>query len=302
MRELDVSIVIPAYQAAATLAECLHAAVAQSLPRERYEIIVVDDGSTDATASIAEGVPGVRLVRQPNAGAAAARNHGWRVADGEWIAFLDSDCVPSRGWLAALLGAVRRDATKRPALGAAGKTLGLRSTTEAARFVDLTGGLDAERYLAHPQWPFAPSDNLLYRRDALAACNGFDERFVTYEACDLHTRLRESDGGAFLYVPRAVVFHHHRASWRAYWRQQRAYGVGYAQFVHRYAGDIRWSLATEARAWGSIVALAVKAWFPGRVDDDAKLVRRGHLVKALAQRVGFDSVYWRFGERARWSR
>jgi glycosyltransferase involved in cell wall biosynthesis len=299
----DASVVIPAYQAEATLGECLAALDAQSLPRDRYEIIVVDDGSRDRTGEIARSRPGVRVVRQENRGAAAARNHGWRIATGTWIAFIDADCVPSRGWIAALLRAVRGNGSDaKPALGAAGKTLGLGSATEAARFADLIGSLDAERYLAHPRWPFAPSCNLLYRRDALAACDGFDERFVTYEACDLHTRLREADGGSFVYVPHAVVFHRHRATWRAYWRQQRAYGIGYAQFVRRRAGEIPWSAAAELRAWGAIVSLAASGLVPAlaRKNGDEHLVRRGQLVKALAQRIGFDSAYWRTVERRRW--
>ena len=189
---LDVSVVIPAYQAAATIGACIEAVRAQRYPIAQREIIVIDDGSRDATAEIARGYADVTVISQPNGGAAAARNHGWREAKGTWIAFLDSDCVPSRGWLGALVESVSsRGDDAPPMLGAAGKTLGLDSGSEAARFADLIGSLDAERYLSHPLWPFAPSCNLMYRRAALAACDGFDERFVTYEACDLHKRLRE---------------------------------------------------------------------------------------------------------------
>lgn len=298
----DVSVVVPAYQAEATLGECLRGLAQQSIARERYEIVVVDDGSTDRTAAVAWKEPGVRVERRSNGGPAAARNQGWRAANGEWIAFIDADCVPSRGWLAALLDAVRRaERDGRPALGGAGKTVGLQSSSEAARFADLIGSLDAERYLAHPRWPFAPSCNLLYRRAAIAACDGFDERFRTYEACDLHTRLRERDGGAFVYVPRAVVFHRHRPSWRAYWKQQLAYGFGYAQFARRRTTEIPWSLLSEAHAWREVAVLAAQACFPPRgADADARLLRRGRFVKALAQRVGFDTAYWRPTERTRW--
>src|SRR5262245_7855555 len=102
---LDVSVVIPVYNGASTLAACLTALESQSLPRPRFEIIVVDDGSTDETASIAAAFP-VRLVRRTNGGAPAARNSGLREATGAWVAFTDADCIPSRGWLAHLMGAV----------------------------------------------------------------------------------------------------------------------------------------------------------------------------------------------------
>lgn len=85
-----ISVVIPAYNAERHLAAAVASVRAQTLPVA--EVIVVDDGSSDATASVAEGL-GVRLVRQPNGGAAAARNAGVRVATGNQIAFLDADDV-----------------------------------------------------------------------------------------------------------------------------------------------------------------------------------------------------------------
>jgi glycosyltransferase involved in cell wall biosynthesis len=304
VNDIDVSIVIPAYQAAATIGACIEGVRTQRYPQSRREIIVVDDGSRDATAEIARSYAGVTVISQPNAGAAAARNRGWREAKGTWVAFLDSDCVPSRNWLTALLDAVSpKPDGAPPLLGAAGKTLGLDSAgSEAAQFADLIGSLDAERYLSHPRWPFAPSCNLMYRRAALAACEGFDERFVTYEACDLHTRLRETDPGAFAYVARAVVWHRHRSSWQAYWKQQVAYGVGYAQFTRRHGSDVRWSLNAEMRAWCDTAALGVRAALGGtHRTPNERLVHRGQFVKSLAQRVGFDSAYWSKVERNRWS-
>ncbi|MBI2467114.1 MAG: glycosyltransferase family 2 protein [Candidatus Rokubacteria bacterium] len=89
------SVVIPAYDAEATLPACLAALARQSLAPERFEVIVVDDGSTDATAQVAERA-GVRVVRLPaNAGPAAARNRGAQAARGEVLVFTDADCEPT---------------------------------------------------------------------------------------------------------------------------------------------------------------------------------------------------------------
>jgi glycosyltransferase involved in cell wall biosynthesis len=292
----EFSVVIPAYNAAATIAACLIALGSTRVPAGGFETIVVDDGSTDATPAIVRTFP-VRLLRQRNRGASAARNAGMRAARGRWVAFIDSDCVPARGWLTALAGAVAT--ADRPPLGAAGATIGIPAAAPAPRFVNLTGGLDAARHLAHPRWPFPPSANVLYRRDALLAVGGFDERFHTYEACDLHDRLRRHDDAAFTFVPHAVVMHQHRATWSAYWRQQVGYGVGYAQFLRSRAAEIPWSLFHEGREWGRLFALALAAAVPQR-DPDRALVRRGTFVKHAAQRVGFVRTYWRRSERRRW--
>jgi len=84
------SVIIPARNAARTIGECLLAVLSQSVPRSLYEIIVVDDGSTDATARIARS-HNVRVIPQPPLGVAAARNTGARAARGEILLFVDAD-------------------------------------------------------------------------------------------------------------------------------------------------------------------------------------------------------------------
>src|SRR3990172_11059795 len=87
------SLIIPAYNAAGTIVACLAASMRQSIPRDEYEIIVVDDGSTDNTGEAAESFP-VRVIRQTNGGPAAARNHGALLAKGEVLVFTDLYCAP----------------------------------------------------------------------------------------------------------------------------------------------------------------------------------------------------------------
>jgi glycosyltransferase involved in cell wall biosynthesis len=103
----DVSVIVPARDAAATLGPALEALGAQRL-NGSYEVIVVDDGSADGTAELAAGAPGeVKVIRQGRQGPAAARNRGARAASGAALAFTDADCVPAPGWLAAGLRALR---------------------------------------------------------------------------------------------------------------------------------------------------------------------------------------------------
>jgi len=296
---LRLSVVIPVYNGALTVADCLRGVLSQTLPAEEYAVIVVDDGSTDSTASVVKDFR-VQLVTQPHRGAAAARNRGLSEARGEWVAFTDADCIPSRGWLRALLQAVDEQDAIPPVLGAAGRVIGYQSTASAARFVDLAGGLDAERHLAHPTFPFAPSGNVMYRREAMRTAGGFDARYAAYEACELHTRLLRLHGGAFHFpfAPAAVVLHRHRASWPEYWRQQVGYGRGYAQFLLHHRDQLPWSPWRELRAWGHVALQGFAACWPAR--GDRSLIRRGTFIKGVAQRTGFVTTYWTRRERARW--
>src|SRR5947207_499564 len=103
---LRVTVVVPARNAEATLGRALDAIASQRLD-EPWETIVVDDGSSDGTAGIAEGAPGdVTVLRAGAAGPAAARNRGAEAARGEMLAFTDADCFPAPGWLAAGLRAL----------------------------------------------------------------------------------------------------------------------------------------------------------------------------------------------------
>ena len=294
---ITTSVVIPAFNAEKTLGDCLRALCEQDLPKSEFEVIVVDDGSNDATAQIAKAV-GVRVICQRNRGAGAARNAGSRAARGAWVAFTDADCIPARSWLRLLSEAVSNDAAPDAISGAAGKTVGFESHTAAARFCDLAGSLDASNYLAHPRFPFAPSANLMYRRELLERAGGFDERYTSYEACDLHRRIMRATNGSFKYVPRALVLHRHRADWRSYWHQQYSYGIGYGQFILHHRDECDWTLGHELRAWAEIGRLSLSA-LRGPTTDD-RLYQRGLFVKKFAQHLGFTKARLDPKERARW--
>jgi len=290
-----VSVVIPALNAESCIADAVRAIVTQPLPPGDFEcIVVVDAGTRDRTAEAAKRA-GATMVLLPDVrGRTVARNAGIERARGEWIAFTDADCVPSRRWLPALLAAAQ--AADRSTLALAGKTIGLNSQTPAARFMDLIGALDAEIYLRHEAMPWAPSGNLACRRADLLAVGGFDPEFKSYEAADLLLRMTERFSGRILYIPTAVVMHRHRSTWRELWKQQLSYGGGYAQFLLRYADRWPWSAGREAAAWMRLFTLATQA---ATVRGEQGLVRRGLLLKHLAQRIGFVSTFFSLRERRR---
>ena len=107
-RPISFSVIIPNYNNASTLARAIESVLTQDYPAR--EIIIIDDGSTDASAEVAAAFGNqVRYVRQPNAGVSAARNNGARLASGEWLAFLDADDVYLPGRLATHAAWIERD-------------------------------------------------------------------------------------------------------------------------------------------------------------------------------------------------
>src|SRR5690606_4035458 len=103
-----VSIVVPAYNAAGTLAACLDALHAQSYPRDCYEVIVVDDASTDETVQIARRA-GAQVVAEGKLGKSGVRNRGAQEARGEIVLFTDADCEPLPTWVETMVAPFRRD-------------------------------------------------------------------------------------------------------------------------------------------------------------------------------------------------
>jgi GT2 family glycosyltransferase len=229
--EPAVSVVIAARDAASTLAALLDALRTQDVV-DPPEVVVVDDGSADGTARLAEEA-GARVVRQPNAGPAAARNRGWRAARGSIVLFTDSDCVPRRDWVRRLTGAL--DAAHE----VAGGTYGIANP----------GSWLAETVHAEIAWrharlgeelEFAGSFNLAATRRALEAVGGFDEAYPapSGEDNDLSYRLRDA-GFRIRFARDAIVDHRHPTSLRRYLREQARHGDWRVALYARHPGRLR---------------------------------------------------------------
>ena len=223
-----ISVVIPAYNAAATIVSCLQALQQQSLDSAQYEIIVVDDGSTDATADLAAG-QGVRVIRRQRGRQAAARNAGITAAQGDIICFTDADCQPLPDWLANLSAPLQAD----PAT--AGSRGSYRTVQRApiARFVQLEY---QEKYnqLAGQSWiKMVDTYSAAFRRQILVDNGGFDARFPYAEDRELSYRLA-AQGCKFVFAPDAVVHHFHATSHKDYLRKKIMNAYWVAQIMRRF--------------------------------------------------------------------
>ena len=104
-----ISVVVPCWNGEQFLASCLNSLLDQTLPKRDYEVILVDNNSSDNTLSIARQYPDIRIIQEKQRGAYAARNTGIKIARGEIIAFTDSDCVVDQNWLTSILRALSED-------------------------------------------------------------------------------------------------------------------------------------------------------------------------------------------------
>ncbi len=151
------SVVIPAYQAAATIARALHSVAAQTHPS--FEVIVIDDGSTDNTFETVAGFSGVTVLRQSNSGAAQARNRGIESSQGEWIAFLDADDI----WLPNHLEALDRAIKSFPSVSFVGSR-GPRRVRDVDKSRGSQGRRGARRSQVRKTDYFKVARNHVFRR------------------------------------------------------------------------------------------------------------------------------------------
>jgi cellulose synthase/poly-beta-1,6-N-acetylglucosamine synthase-like glycosyltransferase len=223
-----ISVVIPAFQACTTIERCLAALARQTLPPEQYEVIVVDDGSTDDTADRARrcGARVVRLLR--NQGPAQARNAGLAAARGDIVVFTDSDCEPTPGFLAALTAPLR-DAQVAATKGAYES----KQRALVSRFVQLEYESRYRHTSAAPKVDFIDTYAACYRRADLVRLGGFDPRFKVCEDQELSFRLAEA-GLNMRFVPDARTCHQHADTLWGYVRKKFRIARWKAAVLHKH--------------------------------------------------------------------
>jgi GT2 family glycosyltransferase len=210
-----VSIVIPTWNRAVLLADCVAALKMQDYPRDRFEIIIVDDGSNDATPDLGRrledgSLPKVVYLRQERKGPNAARNKGISAACGDPICLVDDDVDTPRRWLKELV----TGAYRHPEAGAVGGPIRLRLEGTTPRFCGrepLVG--EAEFDLGSEERPVREvvSANMAVRVWALREVGLFDETLPIYgDELEWERRLTRA-GRAILYIPAASLWHRRTA-------------------------------------------------------------------------------------------
>jgi GT2 family glycosyltransferase len=212
-----VSVVVCTHNGARTLRECLDGLMRLRYPS--FEVIVVDDGSTDESAAIAEAYP-VRLVRTANCGLSAARNTGLHAATGELVAYVDDDTRADEDWLTYLAATFMTTAHA----GVGGPNVAPPNDHLVGASIGRAPGGPIHVLVSDLEAEHIPGCNMAFRRRAVEAVGGFDPQFrVAGDDVDLCWRLQAA-GQTLGFSPSAMVWHRPRSSIRAFFRQQRGYG------------------------------------------------------------------------------
>jgi O-antigen biosynthesis protein len=213
-----VSVVVCSYNGAKTLRECLESLMKVDYPD--YEVILVNDGSSDATAEIAAGFPKVICHHQENRGLSVARNVGADLATGEIVAYTDDDCVVDEHWLHYLVRAMLDQEVE----GIGGPNITPDFDSWVAKCVASSPGNPSHVMLDDRHAEHVPGCNMAFRRDILLGMGGFDPQYrVAGDDVDVCWRLLDA-GMSIGYAPGAMVWHHRRATVEAYGKQQKGYG------------------------------------------------------------------------------
>jgi GT2 family glycosyltransferase len=246
-----VSVVVCAYNAESTLAACLDSL--QQLRYPAYEIVVVDDGSTDRTGQIADTYEGIYVIHQENKGLSAARNVGIAASTGEIVAFTDSDCVVDPDWLHYLVATFL--SSGQAAVG--GPNLPPPEDSLVATCVAASPGGPLHVLLNDEEAEHIPGCNMAFRREVLEEVGGFDPIYrAAGDDVDLCWRLQER-GYRIAFSPAAMVWHFRRNTVAAYIGQQRGYGKAEGLLYFRHPqrfnalGYSRW----RGRIYGGIYSL-----------------------------------------------
>jgi GT2 family glycosyltransferase len=270
-----VSVAVCTHNGAATLPECL--AALRGLDYPDYEILVVDDGSSDGTPEIARA-HGATVISTAHEGLANARNSALAAASGEIIAYLDDDAYPDPHWLSHLASTFLRTSHA----GVGGPNLAPPGDGFVADCVAKAPGGPQHVLLSDTEAEHIPGCNMAFRKSCLEEIGGFDPRFrVAGDDVDICWSLEER-GWTLGFNAVASVWHHRRSSLRGYLKQQREYGKAEALLERKWpekynhGGHLRWR---------------------GRVYGDGERRGRWRIYYGTWGSAGYQSMYQRTAGR-----
>jgi GT2 family glycosyltransferase len=251
-----VSVIVCSYNGGKTLPACLESLGKLNYPE--YEVILVDDGSTDDTAHIAAQFPGVRYIHQTNHGLSHARNTGAAAAKGEVFVYTDSDCMADTDWLYYLIGTLESG----DYAGVGGPNVPPPAQNWVQACVAAAPGGPSHVLLTDVIAEHIPGCNMAFHRWAFENIGGFDPEYhKAGDDVDFCWRIQQA-GGVIAFSPTAIVWHHRRFTLRAFLKQQDGYGE--AESLLRFKHLIFFGPTGTAKWRGQIYGTPRFSWFLNR--------------------------------------
>jgi glycosyltransferase involved in cell wall biosynthesis len=251
-----VSVIVCSYNGAKTLAQCLESLGKLDYPN--FEVILVDDGSTDDTREIAARFPEVRYFHQTNHGLSHARNHGAAVAKGEIFAYTDSDCMADPDWLYYLLSTL----LSGDYAGVGGPNVSPPAQNWVQACVAAAPGGPSHVLLTDTVAEHIPGCNMAWYRWAFENIGGFDPEYhKAGDDVDFCWRVQQA-GHEIAFSPTALVWHYRRFTLRAFRKQQEGYGE--AESMLRFKHLIFFGPTGTAKWRGQIYGTPRFSWFINR--------------------------------------
>jgi glycosyltransferase involved in cell wall biosynthesis len=217
---MDFSVIVPFYNSAAYIEACATALLSQRYPADRYEIIFVDNGSTDRSQDIVQRYPRIRVLSESKRGSYAARNRGAAASSGKIIAFTDADCTPAKDWLQTMATAMEDPGIQivlgrisMPGSGA----LALLSAYEDERAKYIFSTTTPELYYGY-------TNNMAVRRAAFDTVGPFCEIARGGDVILVRRAVDVCTVNAVRYTPQALVRHLEIAGPSAWVRKMFIYG------------------------------------------------------------------------------
>ncbi len=251
-----VSVIVCSYNGGRTLAACLDSLSKLNYPD--YEVILVDDGSTDDTAHIAAQFPQVRYIHQSNHGLSHARNTGAAAARGEVLAYTDSDCIADVDWLYYLIGTL----VSGDYAGVGGPNVTPPAQNWVQACVAAAPGGPSHVLLTDTVAEHIPGCNMAFYRWAFESVGGFDAEYhKAGDDVDFCWRIQQA-GWVIAFSPPAIVWHYRRFTLRAFLKQQDGYGE--AESLLRFKHLIFFGPTGTAKWRGQIYGTPRFSWFINR--------------------------------------
>jgi len=271
--------VVPVRNAADTIADCVDSLLALDYPSDDFEVLVVDNASTDRTPAILERYADrVRLLHEPSPGPSHARNAGVRHARGDVIAFTDSDCRVDQSWLAEIIPAVRD--------GGVGMAGGPILAVQPCNYVERFGEAIHDHERAITTWvpPYVITANCAAKKSTLDAIGGFDPAFPRSQDADLSFRLWGA-GYPLVFVGGAIVYHRNERTLRGLMREGFQHGFWSVPLFERHRSLPGAGTRIDLRQyWRLAVNLPRSVRGPDRLE--ARCVSAFHLGKAAGKALG----------------